>query len=149
GERFTIESLGVVGWGSGAGVDPAVLVPGDHDLLDVALCLVERDLLDEHLDVVAPARRPPLPHTIWPGIVGGQREARIIELSQETRQEAGAELDVERGVVEVTGRGPKPRRRRHELHGPARARRRHGAWVVARLLADDGGDQIGIELDVL
>src|ERR1700752_4748003 len=103
-QRFTSEMPAQVACRSGGGVDPAVLVPGDDDPLDVEPRLVERDLLDEHLEVVAPARRPPLPHAIGPGIVGGQRETRVVELAQEPGQEAGAELDVERRVVEVTGR---------------------------------------------
>src|SRR5262245_20940746 len=37
----------------GAAVDPAILLPGQHDLLDVETRLVERNLLDEDLDVVA------------------------------------------------------------------------------------------------
>src|SRR5881628_1219894 len=79
---------------SGPGVDPAVLVPGEHDLLHVEARLVERDLLDEHFDVVATTRRPPLSDAMRPGIVGGDRQARIGELAQEPGEEAGAELDI-------------------------------------------------------
>src|ERR1700752_2692404 len=100
-QRFTSEMPAQVACRAGAGVDPAVLVPGDDDPLDVEPRLVERDLLDEHLDVVAPARRPPLPNAGGPGVIGRQREPRVVEFAQESREETGTELDVERGIVEV------------------------------------------------
>src|SRR5262249_21673699 len=81
--------------GSRTRVDPAVLVPGQHDLLDVLARLVERDLLDERLDVVAAPRGQPLAHASGTGVVGRQRQPRIVELAHQPGQEARAELDVE------------------------------------------------------
>src|SRR5205823_7968900 len=42
-----------------AAVHAAVLVPGEHDALDVEARLVEGDLLDERLDVARASRAPP------------------------------------------------------------------------------------------
>src|SRR5213594_264770 len=111
--------------GSRTPVDPAVLVPGEHDLLDVEARLVERDLLDERLDVVAAPRVQPLAH--------------------QPREEAGAELDVEAGILEVAAGRHQPGGRGHELHQSARPRSRGRPRVVARLLAHDRGDQIRID----
>src|SRR4029453_6875458 len=96
--------------GSRTAVDPAVLLPGEDDLLDVEPGLVERDLLDERLDIVAAPRGEPLTHAVGSGVVGGQRQTRIVELAHQAGEESGAELDVEDGIVEVAAR-------RHQARG--------------------------------
>src|SRR5438309_11711275 len=129
--------------GSRTPVDPAVLVPGEHDLLDVEARLVERDLLDERLDVTRLPRLPPLPQAVVAGVVRRHRQPRIAELLHEAGEKRGAQLDVRAGILEqlvaecqAANAGHRPSGPRHELHeaagpGPGQALR-----VVPRPLAE-------------
>src|SRR5438445_12296784 len=127
-------------------VEPAVLRPGEHHALHVLARLVVGNLLDERLHVARAPRLPPVAHALGPGVVGGDGQARIAELLHETGEERGAQVEVGPRIVEhaafLEGTpahvGHRLRRRRHELHEPARAGARHGPRIVAALPAHDG-----------
>src|SRR6476659_5637990 len=137
--------------------------PPVHPLIDGSVSLHDayvvtrlgvRDPLGEQLRVAVGARPArPAHHARRARVVGGERTHGVLRATHARRQVQRAELQAHVGLEEQRGipeREAPPLRDRcadgwTELHQPARAGDRHSLGIPGGLLADDAGDQRGIE----